>query len=75
MIVAWLSAHPSKYRGDSDGVLLWVGVHRSSVKVIVVEFGLVPYPSCVEVNIVLALCLASCVEVVVLREKLYTLSL
>ena len=35
---------------------------------IVVEFGLVPYPSCVEVIIVLSLCLASCVEVVVLER-------
>ena len=33
-----------------------------------VEFGLVPYPSCVEVIVVLALCLASCVEVVVLEK-------
>ena len=40
-----------------------------------VEFGLVPYPSCVEVIVVLVLCLASCVEVVVLREELYTPSL
>ena len=33
-----------------------------------IEFGLVPYPSCVEVIIVLALYLASCVEVVVLER-------
>jgi len=42
--------------------------------VIVVEFGLVPYPSCVEMIVALALCLASCVEVVVLeRGVVYSL--
>ena len=35
---------------------------------IVIEFGLGPYPSCVEVIVVLALCLTSCVEVVVLER-------
>ena len=34
-----------------------------------IEFGFVPYPSCVEVIVVLALYLASCVEVVVVGER------
>ena len=39
-----------------------------------VEFGLVSYPSCVDVIVILALCLASCVEVVVLeRGVVYSL--
>ena len=33
-----------------------------------VEFDLVPYPSCVKVIVILVLCLASCVEVVVLER-------
>ena len=38
------------------------------IEVIVAEFGLVPYPSCVEV-IVFWLCLTSCVELVVVGER------
>ena len=34
-----------------------------------IEFGLVPYPSCVEMIVVLTFCLASCVEVVVVGER------
>ena len=40
-----------------------------------IEFDLVPYPSFVEVIIVLALCLASCVEVIMVEFGFVPLSL
>ena len=48
-----------------EKVVLRVSGYPSCVEVIVMEFGLMPYPPCVEVIVVLALCLTSCVEVVV----------
>jgi len=68
-LLLWLCAYPSSI----EVIVLWVCVYPFCVKMIVVEFGFMPLSLLCRGDCCLALCLASCVEVVVLeREVVYS---